>query len=72
MASLDLEEILKDLQKRFKEPYPEFYNRRIIFWMDRDREFEDEIDNLEIPDVKTIKVSKNNKFRVKKLLSFDD
>ena len=49
---MDLEEILKDLHKRFKEPYPEFYNRRIIFWMDRDREFEDEIDNLEIPDVK--------------------
>lgn len=72
MAGLDLEEILKDLQKRFKEPYPEFYNRRIIFWMDRDREFEDEIDNLEIPDVKIIKMSENNKFRVKKLLSFDD
>ncbi|MDY3006014.1 BREX-1 system phosphatase PglZ type A [Anaerococcus porci] len=69
---MDLEEILKDLQKRFKKPYPEFYNRRIIFWMDRDREFEDEIDNLQIPDVKVIKMSENNKFRVKKLLSFDD
>lgn len=69
---MDLKEILKDLQKRFKEPYPEFYNRRIIFWMDSDREFEDEIDNLEIPDVKIIKMSENNKFRVKKLLSFDD
>ncbi len=62
MAGLDLEEILKDLHKRFKEPYPEFYNRRIIFWMDRDREFEDEIDNLEIPDVKTIKMSEKGKF----------
>lgn len=40
--------------------------------MDSDREFEDEIDNLEIPDVKIIKMSENNKFRVKKLLSFDD
>lgn len=60
------------MQKRFKEPYPEFYNRRIIFWMDSDREFEDEIDNLEIPDVKIIKMSENNKFRVKKLLSYDD
>ena len=29
--------------------------------MDRDREFEDEIDNLEIPDVKIIKMSENNK-----------
>jgi len=57
VAGLDLEEILKDLQKRFKEPYPEFYNRRIIFWIDRDREFKDEIDNLEIPGVKVIKIS---------------
>ena len=69
---MDLEEVLKDLQKRFKEPYPEFYNRRIIFWMDRDREYEDQIDNLEIPNVKIIKMSENNKFRVKKLISFDD
>ncbi|WP_353097050.1 BREX-1 system phosphatase PglZ type A [Tissierella praeacuta] len=69
---MDLEEILKDLQMRFKEPYPEFYNRRIIFWMDGDKEFKDEIDNLEIPNVKIIKMSENNKFRVKKLLSFDD
>lgn len=69
---MDLEEISKDLQKRFKEPYPEFYNRRIIFWMDSDREFEDKIDDLEIPNVKIIKMSENNKFRVKKLLSFDD
>lgn len=69
---MELKEISKELQKRFKEPYPEFYNRRIIFWMDSDREFEDEIDNLEIPDVKIIKMSENNKFRVKKLLSFDD
>ncbi len=69
---MDLEEISKDLQKRFKEPYPEFYNRRIIFWMDSDREFEDKIDGLEIPNVKIIKMSENNKFRVKKLLSFDD
>ncbi len=68
---MDLEEILKDLQKRFKEAYPEFYNRRIIFWMDEDREFVDEIDKLEIPHVKIVKMADNNKFRVKKLLSFD-
>ena len=56
MAGLDLEEILNDLQKRFKEPYPEFYRRRIIFWLDREREFEDKIDSLELPNVKVLKM----------------
>ncbi|MGX6979340.1 BREX-1 system phosphatase PglZ type A [Vagococcus elongatus] len=69
---MDLEEILKDLEKRFKEPYPEFYKRRIIFWKDEEREFEDAIDTISIQDVRVLKMAKNNKFIVKKLLSFDD
>jgi uncharacterized protein (TIGR02687 family) len=69
---LDLDDILKDLEKRFKEPYPEFYRRRIIFWLDREREFEDKIDSLELPNVKVLKMTENNKFQIKKTLSFDD
>ena len=41
MASMDLETIIRDLNKRFAAPLPEFYKRRIIFWYDEDREFED-------------------------------
>ena len=69
---MDLDDILKDLEKRFKEPYPEFYRRRIIFWLDREREFEDKIDSLELPNVKVLKMTENNKFQIKKTLSFDD
>ena len=69
---MDLDDILKDLVKRFKEPYPEFYNRRIIFWLDREKEFEDKIDSLELSNVKIVKMAENNKFKIKKLLSFDD
>lgn len=69
---MDLNDILKDLVKRFKEPYPEFYNRRIIFWLDREKEFEDKIDSLELSNVKIVKMAENNKFKIKKLLSFDD
>ena len=29
------------LNRRFATPLPEFYERRIIFWYDEDKEFED-------------------------------
>ncbi|MDE8220864.1 BREX-1 system phosphatase PglZ type A [Erysipelothrix rhusiopathiae] len=69
---MDLDDILKDLEKRFKEPYPEFYNRRIIFWLDQEKEFEDKIDGLELSPVKIVKMAENNKFEIKKLLSYED
>ena len=69
---MDLDDILKDLEKRFKEPYPEFYNRRIILWLDQEKEFEDKIDGLELSPVKIVKMAQNNKFEIKKLLSYED
>ena len=41
MVSMDLDTIIRDLNKRFAAPLPEFYQRRIIFWYDEDKEFED-------------------------------
>ena len=32
-----LEDIKKNLDKRFSEPLPEFYDRRIIFWNDEEK-----------------------------------
>ena len=52
MASMDLEMIIRDLNKRFAAPLPEFYKRRIIFWYDEDREFEDKLEDIEIADAK--------------------
>ncbi len=40
--------------------------------MDREKEFEDKIDSLELSNVKIVKMAENNKFKIKKLLSFDD
>ena len=37
---MDIEKVEQDLNKRFAEPLPEFYKRRIIVWYDEDREFE--------------------------------
>ena len=40
---MDTEKVLADLNRRFAAPLPEFYKRRIIFWKDEDREFEDKL-----------------------------
>ncbi len=69
---MELQEIINDLKKRFEQELPEFYKRRIVIWMDQDREFEDVIDELEIENVKVLQMSENNKFQVKKTLCFDD
>ena len=48
MANMDFDTIIQDLNRRFAAPLPEFYRRRIIFWYDEDREFEDKIDEIEL------------------------
>lgn len=69
---MNSDKILQDLSSRFSAPLPEFYDRRIIFWHDEDREFEDMISEIELQDVKIIKLTETNNFTVKKLLCADD
>jgi len=66
------ESIQFNLRERFAAPLPEFYRRRIIFWKDEDREFEKDIDELNLEGVKIIKLTGTNNFAVKKLLLHDD
>ena len=35
---------MQDLNRGFAAPLPKFYKRRIIFWYDEDRDFEDKLD----------------------------
>lgn len=72
MAIMDLQTIAQDLNKRFAQPLPEFYKRRIIFWHDEDREFENQLEDMELTDAKMIVLTGTNNFEVKKLLSMDD
>ena len=44
---MDTDKIIQDLNRRFAAPLPEFYQRRIIFWYDEDKEFEDKLDRSE-------------------------
>ena len=41
---MDIDSISRELNRRFAESLEEFYKRRIIFWYDEDREFEDKLD----------------------------
>ena len=50
-----IEDIKKNLEQRFSEPLPEFYERRIIFWNDEEKEFIDEVNELELSNAKVYK-----------------
>lgn len=69
---MDTDKIIQDLNRRFAAPLPEFYNRRIIFWHDEDREFEDKIYEVVLDNARLVVLTGSNNFEVKKLLSFDD
>ncbi len=69
---MDTEKVIQDLNRRFAAPLPEFYQRRIIFWYDEDKEFEDKLDGMVLENAKVIALTGNNAFSVKKLLSADD
>ena len=69
---MDAEKIIQDLNRRFAAPLPEFYKRRVIFWYDEDKEFEDQIDAISLNDAKIVKVTGSNSFAIKKLLVMDD
>ena len=69
---MDTDKVIQDLNCRFAAPLPEFYQRRIIFWYDEDKEFEDNLDEVVLENAKVIAHVGNNAFSVKKLLSVDD
>ena len=69
---MDIEVITRELSKRFAAPLPEFYQRRIIFWYDEEREFEDQIGELSLEGATVVALTGSNTFAVKKQLCEDD
>lgn len=65
---METDKIIQELNRRFAAPLPEFYQRRIIFWRDEDREFEDKLSELELNHAEVVALTGNNTFAVKKLL----
>lgn len=69
---MTIDTINRTLQERFAAELPDCYQRRIIFWFDSDREFETMLDELKLPDVKLLKLTGDNFFAAKMLLSETD
>ena len=72
MAEVDLEKTQQELMQRFAAPLPEFYQRRIVFWYDPDKSFEDQVEELVLDGVKILILTGSNTFAAKKLLCEDD
>lgn len=64
--------IRQKIKEKFDAPLPEFYQRRIVFWHDEEQSFGNIIDEIDIPNVKVLKLTGNNNFYAKKLLSMED
>ena len=69
---MDIDTIIQELNRRFASPLPEFYKRRIIVWVDQNREFADKLDEITVNGAKIIVLTGTNNFHMKKLLAVDD
>lgn len=69
MANIDIKQ---NIQNKFKQPLADFYKRRIVFWKDSEKEFESSVDEMNLENVKIIKLTNNNSFSVKKQLLVDE
>ncbi len=69
---MEADKIIQDLNRKFAAPLPEFYKRRIIFWIDEDQEFVDKLDEIKVDGAKIVALTGSNNFHVKKLLAVDD
>ena len=54
MANSSLDKVIQDFNRRFAEPLLDFYKRRIVVWIDKDREFADKLDEMTINGVKVV------------------
>ncbi|WP_381428186.1 BREX-1 system phosphatase PglZ type A [Sporosarcina thermotolerans] len=64
-----IESALKDI---FNEPLKDGEQRKIVFWVDKDEEFIEEIEQLAIAGVNVETLSDNNQFYMKHLLEEED
>ncbi|MBQ9210204.1 MAG: BREX-1 system phosphatase PglZ type A [Clostridia bacterium] len=69
---MDTEKVVSDLNKRFAQQLPPYYKRRVVFWLDEEREYADKLDDFELENAKLIQLTGSNLFTVKKLLGHDD
>ena len=61
--------IEKRINDRFEQPLKENEQRHIVFWQDPDGEFSDFVNELKLDNAKVLKLTGNNNFYAKQLLS---
>ncbi|MBW8351813.1 BREX-1 system phosphatase PglZ type A [Bacillus sp. IITD106] len=69
---MNMIQIVSALQDIFKEPLSDGEQRKIVFWVDKDKEFIEEIGQLALDGVKVQTLSENNQFYMKHLLEEED
>lgn len=70
--SLNIDQVVSTLTATFNEPLNDGEQRKIVFWVDKDREFVEEIQNITIENVKVHQLTANNNFYSKYLLEEED
>lgn len=68
---MDIEQVITELNQKFSMPLPEFYSRRIVFWYDEDKDFEDKLDQIHLDNVELLVLTGSNNFEAKKILTRD-
>jgi uncharacterized protein (TIGR02687 family) len=71
-VSLNIDQVVSTLTATFNEPLNDGEQRKIVFWVDKDREFIEEIHNISIENVKVHQLTANNNFYSKYLLEEED
>lgn len=69
---MNMTQVESALQEIFNEPLAIGEQRKIVFWMDKDQEFIEEIKQLKIAGVKVQTLSNENQFYMKYLLEEED
>lgn len=69
---MNITQITSALQDLFNEPLKDGEQRKIVFWVDKDKEFVEEIDQVEMDGVKVQTLTNNNQFYMKHLLEEED
>jgi uncharacterized protein (TIGR02687 family) len=69
---MNMGQIVSALSDIFKEPLKNGEQRKIVFWMDKDKEFTEEIGEMTIDGVKVHTLTDRNQFYTKHLLEEED
>ena len=71
-SSMDIRRIAGELNRRFAAELPEFHRRRLVFWHDEERAFENHLDEIFLEKASFLVMTGKNWFSVKKKLCDED